>query len=90
MVLEDKSDLIEKAMKVVKSKPILINLLARRVRQLNKNARPLVLRDENEDNINVALREVIAGKIYPVFKNKEHNNKTHDEHNDAIEELYTP
>lgn len=71
MVLEDKSDLIEKALKVVKSKPVLINLLARRVRQLNKNARPLVVKEENEDNINVALREVIERKIYPVFKSKE-------------------
>ena len=83
MVLEDKSDLIEKAMKVIKNKPVLINLLARRVRQLNKNARPLVPREENEDNINIALREVVAGKIYPVFKERGHKD------DDAIEEMYT-
>ncbi|MCD6460127.1 DNA-directed RNA polymerase subunit omega [bacterium] len=70
MVLEDKSELIQEALKIVIKKPVLINLLARRVRQLNKNARPLIDKQDGDDNINIALKEVIAGKIYPVFKNK--------------------
>jgi len=68
VVLEDKSDLIQEALKIVSMKPILINLLARRVRQLNKNARPLIDKKDGDDNIDIALKEVIAGKIYPVFK----------------------
>ena len=68
MVLEQKSTLIEKALKLVENKPILINLIARRVQQLNKNARPLVIKKESEDNISIALREVVEGKIFPVFK----------------------
>ncbi|GEM_PF-2469493 len=71
MVAEDKSTLIERALDKVTNKAVLINLLARRVRQLNKNSRPLVEKFDGEDNIAVALREVIAGKIYPVFKSGE-------------------
>lgn len=71
MVLEDKSVLMDKALIRIKNKSILINLLARRVRQLNKNARPLVEKYDADDNITLALREVIEGKIYPVFKSKD-------------------
>lgn len=74
MVAEDKSTLIERALDKVENKAVLINLLARRVRQLNKNSRPLVEKIDGEDNISVALREVIDGKIYPVFKTGETDN----------------
>lgn len=62
---------MDKALIRIKNKSILINLLARRVRQLNKNARPLVEKYDADDNITLALREVIEGKIYPVFKSKD-------------------
>ena len=78
MAFEKKTALIEKAMELIDNKPTLINLIARRVRQLNKNARPLVEKHESEDNITVALREIAEGKIYPVFKKKNDQN-TNDE-----------
>ncbi len=68
MPKENKSALISKAMLTINNKPVLINLLSRRVRQLNKNARPFVDKRDGEDNIIIALREVVSGKIYPVFK----------------------
>lgn len=71
MVSDEKSTLIEQALEKVHNKAVLINLLARRVRQLNKNSRPLVEKKDSDDNIALALREVIAGKIYPVFKNSD-------------------
>ncbi len=71
MPKSNKSVLMDKAMQSIDNKSILINLLARRVRQLNKNARPFVDKRDGEDNIIVALREVVDGKIYPVFKDKD-------------------
>ncbi len=60
-----KTDLIEKAAKIIPHPPVLINLVSRRVRQLNQGRAPLI-------NVgaygrlgqgDIALLEIIEGKI---------------------------
>jgi DNA-directed RNA polymerase subunit omega len=71
-----KSDLIDKAAKVIPSPQILINLVSRRVRQLNQGRAPLIntagygMRLGQGD---VALLEIIEGKIQPEFVEGEHS-----------------
>jgi len=61
-----KSDLIEKASKVIPHPPLLINLVSKRVRQLNQGRAPLInpatygMRLGQGD---IALLEIIEGKI---------------------------
>lgn len=61
-----KSDLIEKASKVITHPPLLINLVSKRVRQLNQGRAPLInpatygMRLGQGD---IALLEIIEGKI---------------------------
>jgi len=61
-----KSDLIEKASKTIPHPPVLINLVSRRVRQLNQGRAPLInpaaygVRLGQGD---IALLEIIEGKI---------------------------
>ena len=61
-----KSDLIEKASKTIPHPPLLINLVSRRVRQLNQGRAPLIntagygMRLGQGD---IALLEIIEGKI---------------------------
>ena len=61
-----KSDLIEKASKTIPHPPVLINLVSRRVRQLNQGRAPLIntaaygMRLGQGD---IALIEIIEGKI---------------------------
>src|SRR6187401_2054610 len=61
-----KSDLIEKASKVIPHPPLLINLVSKRVRQLNQGLSPLInpatygMRLGQGD---IALLEIIEGKI---------------------------
>jgi len=63
-----KSDLIEKAAKTITNPPVLINLVSRRVRQLNQGRAPLIntagygMRLGQGD---IALLEIIEGKITP-------------------------
>ena len=61
-----KSDLIDKAAKVIPHPPLLINLVSKRVRQLNQGRAPLInpatygMRLGQGD---IALLEIIEGKI---------------------------
>ena len=61
-----KTDLIEKAAKIIPHPPQLINLVSRRVRQLNQGRAPLInpagygMRLGQGD---IALLEIIEGKI---------------------------
>ncbi len=61
-----KSDLIDKAAKIIPNPPVLINLVSRRVRQLNQGRAPLIntagygMRLGQGD---IALLEIIEGKI---------------------------
>ena len=69
-----KSDLIEKASKVIPHPPLLINLVSKRVRQLNQGRAPLInpasygMRLGQGD---VALLEIIEGKITAEDENGE-------------------
>lgn len=42
---------------------LLINLVSRRVRQLTQGARPMVVTDPKMDYADIALREIIDGKL---------------------------
>ncbi|HDM09350.1 MAG: DNA-directed RNA polymerase subunit omega [Deltaproteobacteria bacterium] len=59
---------VEDCLKNVENRFALIHLAAKRVRQLRKGAEPLV-QAKNKDVV-IALREIAAGKIYPVSKDE--------------------
>jgi DNA-directed RNA polymerase subunit omega len=57
-------ELMEAAKAKVPSIPILINMVSKRVRQLNAGFRPLERPvSPNEDKLNIALREIAEGKL---------------------------
>ena len=57
-------ELLNKARLVVPSAPVLINMVSKRVRQLNAGMRPLVRpMGPDEDILDVALREIGEGKL---------------------------
>jgi DNA-directed RNA polymerase subunit omega len=61
-----KSELIEKANKVIPHAPMLINLVSRRVRQLNQGRAPLINVASYGHRLgqgDIALLEIIEGKI---------------------------
>lgn len=61
-----KSELIEKAAKVITHAPLLINLVSRRVRQLNQGRAPLINVASHGTRLgqgDIALLEIIEGKI---------------------------
>jgi DNA-directed RNA polymerase subunit omega len=58
------AELLEKAKQKVTSVPLLINIISRRVRQLNAGMRPyLKPLSQNEERVDIALREIIDGKL---------------------------
>jgi len=58
------AELLNRAKERVPCIPVLINMVSRRVRQLNSGFRPLVKpRDPNEDRLEIALREIAEGKL---------------------------
>lgn len=57
-------ELLEKAKTRIPSVPVLVNLISKRVRQLNGGMHPLVKpASPDEDRLDTALREVAEGKI---------------------------
>jgi DNA-directed RNA polymerase subunit omega len=61
-----KTELIEKAAKIITHPPLLINLVSRRVRQLNQGRTPLVQTSGYGCKLgqgDIALLEIIEGKI---------------------------
>ncbi len=58
-----REDYIEQALGVVPEPNILINIVSRRVKQLRYSSRPLIESLERLDPEDIALREVIEGKI---------------------------
>ncbi len=58
-----RSDLIERASKVVHDAPLLINMVSQRVRQLNNGRPPLVRVIERMGQADIALLEIIEGKL---------------------------
>ncbi len=57
------SQLLEEASKVIKSQPILVNIVSRRVRQLSQGHRPMVDHGPREGFADIALKEIIEGKL---------------------------
>ena len=65
-ILGEKSlniDLIHAAKDRVSSVPVLVNMVSKRVRQLNAGHRPLVKPKVGEERTDVALREIAEGKL---------------------------
>ncbi len=58
-----RDDYIKEAQKIIPDPNILINVVSRRVKQLKRGSRPLVESLEKLSPEDVALREVIDGKI---------------------------
>ena len=59
-----KAELLEQAKKKIGSVPVLINMVSKRVRQLNSGFRPYVKpMSPDEDKVDIALREIAEGKL---------------------------
>lgn len=58
-----RSDLVEKASNIIPEPPVLINLVSSRVKQLNLGRAPLVQTDHRMGAADIALTEIIEGKI---------------------------
>ena len=57
------TELVEKALEVVTDEPLLINLVSKRVQQLNNGRSPLITVVERMGSADIALTEIIEGKI---------------------------
>ena len=57
------TELLEQARVRVPSVPVLINMVSKRVKQLNAGFRPYVKPEGNEEKVDVALREIAEGKL---------------------------
>ena len=62
-----KAELVEQAALVITDPPILINLVSKRVRQLQAGRPALVERRPGSRDADIALTEIIQGKIRPQF-----------------------
>ncbi len=58
-----RDDYLQSARQVISDPNVLINLVSRRVKQLRRGARPLVESLEKLAPEDVALREIVEGKI---------------------------
>lgn len=58
-----KSDLVEQASQVVPDPLVLVNIVSKRVEQLNRGKKPLVEHLPSTGFANIALQEIIEGKI---------------------------
>ncbi len=57
------SQILEEASKVITDIPVLINIISKRVRQLNAGSRPMVEVQPRMGLADIALAEVAAGKL---------------------------
>lgn len=57
------SQLLEEAQKVVPNQQLLVNLVSKRVRQLSSGHRPMVEYGPREGWADIALKEIIEGKL---------------------------
>ena len=57
------TELVERALEVVTDEPLLINLVSKRVQQLNNGRSPLITIVERMGTADIALTEIIEGKI---------------------------
>ncbi len=58
-----KPELVELASKIIPEPQMLINVVSRRVAQLNEGRSPLVPTTPHMGNANIALTEIIEGKL---------------------------
>jgi len=58
-----KADLLNAASLVIPNQQILVNVVSRRVRQLSLGHRPLVTHAPGMQSADIALTEIIAGKL---------------------------
>ncbi len=58
-----KAELVDQALAIVKDPPILINMVSKRVKQLTSGRAPLVERRPGLREADLALLEIIHGKI---------------------------
>jgi len=58
-----KDEYLKQAQKVIQDPNILVNVVSRRVKQLKHGSRPLVESLERLNPEDIALREIIEGKI---------------------------
>ncbi len=63
-----KSDLLDKASEVVSDPLVLINLVSQRVKQLNSGRSPLTATRPSMGVADIALQEIIEGKIKLVHR----------------------
>jgi len=66
-----KSDLVDKAAEIVIDPLVLVNLVSQRVRQLNSGRSPLIPTRPSMGAADIALQEIIEGKIKVGVKTKE-------------------
>ena len=57
------SQLIDEATKIIPSSQVLINVVSRRVRQLTQGHRPLIETGPRMGFSDIALQEIISGKL---------------------------
>jgi DNA-directed RNA polymerase subunit omega len=58
-----KKELLEAALKQIPNSMVLINVVSRRVRQINQGHRPLVSDADRLNPMDVALKEIAEGKV---------------------------
>ena len=58
-----KAELVEQASKIIPEPQLLINVVSRRVAQLNSGRAPLSPTTPHMGNANIALTEIIEGKL---------------------------
>lgn len=58
-----KAELVEQAALIIKDPPMLINMVSKRVKQLTSGRSPLVERRPGLREADIALLEIIQGKI---------------------------
>ena len=58
-----RSDLVEKASEIIKDPPLLINIVSKRVKELNLGRSPLVTVKPRMGAADIALQEIIEGKV---------------------------
>lgn len=65
------SHLVEEASKKIQSVPLLVNVVSKRVRQLTAGHRPMVETTPRMGFADIALQEIIDGKLSYELKQKE-------------------
>lgn len=58
-----KSDLVEQAAKIIPDPQVLINMVSKRVQQLNTGRAPLIATVPSMGAADIALTEIIEGKV---------------------------